>query len=196
MRPSLEMSPKPPAYLGVWQEAEPGKQQHDLITWPSSGDGSRRCNPEAAAHPSPLLQSQRDDILGLIIQLSAESITSSSRQKSSQYLLIYPWLRIPPAIQKLSELPPNFRRSLALATALPLMWFSTCDSLAASCFCKELGPLKDLHCIRCKFQWYCSTSLTLLSLLRVAKTGYKDDSSVYLIVSKSRHDVTYNESRK
>lgn len=99
------MSPKPPAHLGVWQEAEPGKQQHDLITWPSSGDGSRRCNPEAAAHPSPLLQSQRDDIFGLIVQLSAESITSSSRQKSSHYLLIYPWLRIPPAIRKLSELP-------------------------------------------------------------------------------------------
>lgn len=139
------MSPKPPAHLGVWQEAEPGKQQHDLITWPSCGDGSRRCNPEAAAHPSPLLQSQRDDIFGLIIQLSAESITSSSRQKSSHYLLIYPWLRIPPAIRKLSELPPNFRRSLALATALPSMWFSTCDSLAPSCFCKELGPPKDLH---------------------------------------------------
>lgn len=163
------MSPKSPAYLGVQQEAEPGKRQHDLITWPSSSGGSRRCNPEAAAHPSLLLQSQRDDIFGLIIQLSAESITSSSRQKSSHYLLIYPWPRIPPEIWKLSELPPNFRHSLAFATALPSMSFSTCDSLAPSCFCKELGPPKDLHRIRCKCQRYCRTSLTLLSLLRMQR---------------------------
>lgn len=66
-------------------------------------------------------------------------VTSSSRQNSSQYLLIYPQLRILSADRESPESAQNFRCSSPLVTAL------------LSCFCKD--HVKGLHCIMCKFWW-------------------------------------------
>lgn len=103
-------------------------------------------------------------------------ITSSSRQNLSQYLLIYPQLRILSAGRELFELAQNFGHSSPLVTAL------------LSCFCKD-------HIRACTALHANFGDPAPLSFPSPRERLQRWLYPTYLISQQNRHNMQSSESR-